>query len=161
MQPYPGSKQASSQRTATPTTVKTAAKLMYLGAAANAVGIIVALATTGSLRSAIHEAHPALTSSKVVAAERATVAIVIVIGVVAIGLWLWMAAANKAGRSWARVTSSVFFGLSTLVALGGLTRPEPVLSNVVIGIIWLVGLAATILLWRGESSAYYRSIQSA
>ena len=38
----------------------------------------------------------------------------IVLGLVAAALWLWMARANGHGRNWARILSTVLFGLATL-----------------------------------------------
>ena len=41
----------------------------------------------------------------------------IVLGLVAAALWLWMARANGHGRNWARILSTVLFGLATLEAI--------------------------------------------
>ena len=38
----------------------------------------------------------------------------VAIGLVVIALWLWMARANGQGRNWARIPSTVLFGLATL-----------------------------------------------
>jgi hypothetical protein len=38
----------------------------------------------------------------------------IVVGIVAVLIWLWIAWKNRAGRNWARVVATVFFGLSCL-----------------------------------------------
>ena len=43
---------------------------------------------------------------------------VIVSGLVAIALWLWMARATRQGRNWARILSTVLFGLATLELIG-------------------------------------------
>ena len=44
----------------------------------------------------------------------------VVVGLIGIALWIWMAQMNKRGRNWARITSTVFFALDTLGAIGGL-----------------------------------------
>ena len=70
-------------------------------------------------------------------------------------VWLWMAWKNKCGRTWARVLSTVLFGLcciATPLDLGTGAMASKVLSVV----IWLVALAATIQLWQRESGPFYR-----
>lgn len=84
-------------------------------------------------------------------------------------VWLWMAQMNKHGRSWARIWSTIFFGVQTLVFaalvvvvayLALLTATNVMTGNVpglvICGILyWIVGLAAIVLLWRRQSSEYY------
>lgn len=80
-------------------------------------------------------------------------------GLIIAGLWLWMAWKNREGRSWARVVSTVFFGIMCLIAivnLFGLPSPSAFIALAE----WAVGLAAIIFLWRGESSQYYRAVQT-
>jgi len=72
-----------------------------------------------------------------------------------------MARANGRGRNWARILSTVLFGLATLdlpAVLGapihfqvGVTEP-----GLVFVLTWLVGLAAVWLLWRPASSAFFQ-----
>ena len=50
----------------------------------------------------------------------AELVVLVVVGLIGIGLWLWMAQKNKAGKNWARITSTVFFAIDTLGAIGGL-----------------------------------------
>ena len=47
-------------------------------------------------------------------AEIAAVVTAVIGALIAIGLWLWMAWANRRGRNWARIVSAVFFGINTL-----------------------------------------------
>jgi hypothetical protein len=51
----------------------------------------------------------------------------------------------------------VFFGLSTMSLLASLIQPQPVLSRVLGIVQWLVGLAVIVLIWRRESSQFYRA----
>jgi hypothetical protein len=78
-------------------------------------------------------------------------------GLIAGGLWLWMAWANKHGRSWARILATVFFGVLTLYAAAGLVA-LPAAAKIVIIIEWAAGLAAVIFLWQRQSSDYYRAV---
>jgi hypothetical protein len=84
---------------------------------------------------------------------------------IATGLWLWMAWANKRGRSWARIMATVFFGVLTageLVALieflthsSGSTLVVRFLQVSLFLVYWLVSLSAVVLLWQPSSSDYY------
>jgi hypothetical protein len=81
------------------------------------------------------------------------------------GLWLWMARTNKRGRSWARITATVFFGLLTAGELAGLiwslmARHSFAFLNYTFvvsccSVYWLVALSAVVLLWQRSSSDYY------
>jgi hypothetical protein len=86
--------------------------------------------------------------------------VAIVFGLIGIGLWLWMARANKAGKNWARITATVFFGLDTLSVLAGLRQAEPAVSRVFSLLVWLAGLGAVVLLWQKISSAYFAASQT-
>ncbi len=156
-QPYPtgGAAEPEPQRPAPPTPVLQAVKLMYAGAIVSAISLIITLVTVGSLKTAIHNADPSLSASKLHSAEVAAVAVAVIFGLIGIGLWLWMAYANKAGKNWARITATVFFGLDTLSILTSFRQAEPVLSRVISILIWLIGLGAIVLLYQRESSAYF------
>jgi hypothetical protein len=124
--------------------------LMYVGAALEALGLTFSL-IIGSR--AYHSGSGVVGSA------------------VGVALWLWMASANRAGRKWARITSTVFFGIDCLFMLlvlavlrpllrlaadlGG-SVPTIVMVAVLAGLCsWVLSLATIVLLWRKESSAYY------
>jgi hypothetical protein len=130
-----------------------AVRLMYAGAVVSALSLILGLATIGSLRSNLHKAQPTLTPTQLHQMQTALVVGSVLIWVVSIGLWVWMALMNKAGRSWARIVATVLFGLNTLYLLffvirAGAGALVPILT-------WLIGLGALILLWRKDSSEYF------
>jgi hypothetical protein len=77
--------------------------------------------------------------------------------VLGIALWLWMAWANNQGKNWARILSTVLFGLATLDMVGVLTEPKTVYGLVFPVLTWLVGLGAVFLLWRPESTAFFKT----
>jgi hypothetical protein len=160
-QPYPtGGADPEPARPTPPPPVVNAVWLMYAGAAISAISLIITLVTVGSLRTAIHNADPTLTATKLHSAEVAAVVVAIVFGLIGIGLWLWMARANKAGKNWARITATVFFGLDTLSVLAGLRQAEPAVSRVFSLLVWLAGLGAVVLLWQKISSAYFAASQT-
>jgi hypothetical protein len=83
---------------------------------------------------------------------------IVVAGLIGAGLWIWMALMCKAGRSWARILSSVAFGIDTVYLIVGSAVPGGgSLTTRLYGIlIWVIGLAAIVLLWRPESTAFFR-----
>jgi hypothetical protein len=132
-----------------------AVRLMYAGAVVSALSLIVGLATVGSLRSSLHKSDPSLTTSQLHNLQTVVVVGSVFIGVISIGLWVWMALMNKAGKSWARVVSTVLFGLDTLFLLLGVARAGAAAGTLVSILTWLIGLGAVIFLWRKDSSAYF------
>ncbi|MGO8885283.1 MAG: hypothetical protein ACLPUO_15130 [Streptosporangiaceae bacterium] len=155
-QAYPGGAQMpEQQRPAPPQSVLTAVKLMYAGAAVSVLGLIISLATVGSVKSAIRSADPTYTSSQLHAAEVLIITVAVIEALVGVGLWLWMAWANKRGRNWARIVATVLFALNTLGLVLNLARPHTIIGTVYSTVLWLIGLSAIILLWRKESSPYF------
>ena len=88
----------------------------------------------------------------------------IVWSLIPIALWLWMARACGRGRNWARIVSTVLFGVATLDLTGAFGPPGmrvslalTVFGPAIIPVLyWLVGLAVVWLLWRPASRAYFR-----
>jgi hypothetical protein len=156
-QPYPagGGGNQMAERPPAPPSIRTAVKFMYAGAVLSAISLIVGLATIGSLKSAIKSADPSYTASQVHAAEVVGVTTVVIFGLIGIGLWIWMARANGAGKPWARVVASVLFGISTLELLLSGVRANSVFNLLFEGLVWLIGLGAIIFLYRKDSSEYF------
>jgi hypothetical protein len=155
-QPYPSAGQAPEPaRTEPPPSVVMAVRLMYVGAAVSAVSLVVGLATVGSLRTALHKSDPSLTPAQLHNLQTVVVVGSVAIGLISILLWVWMALMNKAGKSWARIVATVLFGLDTLFLLLGVARGGAAAGTLVSILIWLIGLGATILLWRKDSSRYF------
>jgi hypothetical protein len=159
-QPYPtsGGEQLS-QGPAAPKSVLDAVKVMYAGAGLSVVGIILVIATSSSIKNAFAKANASaskpLTASQLHSLENAYIVAAIVILAIGAALWFWMARANGAGRRWARITSSVFFGIYTIYILTVVTRSGFGVTLILAGLSWLVGLWAIVLLWRRESSEYF------
>jgi len=154
-QPYPSAGQAPEPaRPGPPPSMVMAVRLMYAGAVVSAVSLVVGLATVGSLRTALHKSQPTLTPTQLHDLQTVVVVGSIVIGLISIGLWVWMALMNKAGKSWARIVATVLFGLYTVFLLLGVARARAAASSLVSILIWLIGLGAVILLWRKDSTEY-------
>jgi hypothetical protein len=132
---------------------------MYAGAGLSFIELLVGLVTISSVKAAIIKAYPRYTASQVHSLEVASIGIGVLVGVVAIALWLWMARANAAGRNYARISGTVFFGLNTVFLLLSLARPHASLGLVFNVLVWLAGLGAVIMLWRSESRPYFSQSQ--
>jgi hypothetical protein len=159
-QPYPSSGQsAEPERPPAPAPVRTAVKLIYAGAAIWTVVLISALVLIIAGSKAGHatlNGHP-------LHGRSVPVTVAAVFGLVVIALWLWMARATGQGRNWARILSTVLFGLATLqlrgvfaVQLSHLGAGLIMLGVIVPVLGWLVGAAAVWLLWRPASSAFFK-----
>jgi hypothetical protein len=156
-QPYPSSgKSVEPQRPPAPASVLNAVKLMYAGAAISTISLIISLADISGTKSAIKKARPNLTATQINQLNTFIISLAIVSGVLGIALWLWMARANSQGRNWARILSTVLFGLATLDLIGVFSQPKTVYGLVFPVLTWLVGLGAVWLLWRKESSAFFK-----
>jgi hypothetical protein len=158
-QPYPSG--------SPPAPVLTAVRLMYAGAVASALCLIVSLAiAVGDIGAAARGRWLgySLTAARLGQLKPLIVMVVIAGGLVVIALWLWLARANGRGRNWARIASTVLAGLAGLQLAGGFGQPAPAVHAVsdvaVLGLLgavlaWLLGLAAVWLLWRPASSAFF------
>jgi hypothetical protein len=166
-QSYPSSGQlVEPLRPPAPAPVLTAVKLMYAGAAVSAVELIIGLALIiVDIKAAARGRFlgHSLTAPQM---RPLIITVWIVFSLVVIALWLWIARANGQGRNWARILSTVLFGLATLQ----LRHPQPQGSPAGFGATvlyyggtalfvaaWLIGAAAVWLLWRPASSAFFKS----
>jgi hypothetical protein len=156
-QPYPsGGQSVEPQRPPAPASVMNAVKLMYAGAAISTVSLIISLADIHGTKVAIEKARPNLTTTQINQLNTFIISLAIVSGVLGIALWLWMAWANNQGKNWARILSTVLFGLATLDMVGVFSQPKTVYGLIFPVLTWLVGLGAVFLLWRPESTAFFK-----
>ena len=70
-----------------------------------------------------------------------------------------IARACRNGKSWARVTGTVLFGLHTLGFLGVLANSHPGigLAKVLTTLSWLIACGAVVFLWQRPSSAFFQA----
>ena len=145
-------------------TVRAAVRLMYAGAAVSAAELVIGLAVIiVDIQVATHGQFlgqdPTTHKPLVITAWT-------VLCLAGTSLWLWMARANGQGRNWARIVSTVLFGLAAFELGGAFTRP---VSHAGFGVTvlyygsivlfvagWLVGGAAVWLLWRPASDAFFK-----
>jgi hypothetical protein len=141
-----------------PSSIATAVKLMWVGAALSIIGLVIGFLTTDTAREQIEEDNPNLTADEIDTAVAFGLAIAVVISLVAVGLWIWMAWANGQGKSWARIVASVFGGLGILFGLVGLLlNPVTALSLVLTVVNLVLAIVILVLLYRPDSSRFYEA----
>jgi len=159
-QPYPGGTQMPepATRPPVPQSIIRAVQLMYAGAAASLIGIIIALTTLSSIKSQIISKNPSLTTTQVNNAQHVAIGVLIASGLIGAALWLWMAQSSKAGKNWARIVSTVLFAIETInVVAGASAISSGGASRIYSIVIWLIGLGAIIFLWQRSSTEYFKA----
>ena len=141
--PWPSGSLAAS--VTPPSSIATAVKLMWAGAALEVMARVFGLATGAY----IGDAAPAQTPVAGVVAGAA----------INVCLWSWMAWTNGQGQSWARVVATILGGIGIIRALSGFFVIGA-FGGGVVGVVCsmiLVALAVTILvlLWTKESTDFY------
>jgi hypothetical protein len=156
----PAGEPAGAAEPAVPGTVRRAVWLMYAGAGTMTVFFITALATMSGFKNAVIAANKSaknpMTPSQINNYVNAYTLYVIVIGLISIGLWLWMARMNARGRNWARVTATILFCLWTINTVG-VAGTRVVESAVFPVLAWLIGAVAVFFLWRRDSGEFFGS----
>jgi uncharacterized membrane protein (DUF2068 family) len=159
--PPPGG--AAPPVTEQPGSIATAVKLMYAGAALSLLSVIASFFMLDSIKETIEEsmreADTNVSQSTIDAAYAVGLVSTVVVGILAVGLWLWMAWKNGQGRSWARIVATIFGGLNVLTTLVGFTQPGMTAVSAIISAVTMVlAVIILILLWRKESTSYYEAV---
>jgi hypothetical protein len=143
-----------------PTVLTVAVALMYLGAAFGAFSLVFAAAYEDELVETVAEDFPELSDQEIEQVKDRNQTNV-PSNLVAIGLWIWMAIMNSQGKSWARITGTVFAGLNVaLTALGlamlaalGVTLPPAFMALAIFGVV--LSVVIVILMFQRSASDYY------
>lgn len=171
--PYPAYPQYPGQsgmpaKPPVPKTVQHAFHLMLAGAVLAVIQTAVTLGTKSQIRDSIRTHNSTFTTTQIDNMTNAAMVGAVIGGLIGIGLWTWMAFANRAGKNWARITGTVFFGIESLLLIIGLaassagvtsTAKVSGLGTAVSVLVWLVGLATVILLWNKQSGPYFKPPQ--
>jgi hypothetical protein len=75
-------------------------------------------------------------------------------------LWLTMSWANGRGAGWARIMATVLFVIGAFLAYGSYTQAAPALTKAIEALSVAIGAATMYLLYRPESSDYYRKMKA-
>lgn len=137
--PNAGMTESPAVRGPVPPTVRLAVSLMFFCALINAVADLIEMFVLG--RSS--------------GGAGGGLALGGLIGVIGVALWIWMALANRSGHHWARVLSTVFFGLYaadvTVLILAAVSELQLYLQLIMA----LGGLVIVVLMWLPSSRAHY------
>ncbi|KUG55667.1 hypothetical protein AVL62_05030 [Serinicoccus chungangensis] len=155
---------------AKPQPVGLAEKLMYAGGALSLISGVLALATPeDQLRAAVESQLEASGQPVDPAVVDATVSgapiIGLISGIVVAAIWFLLGFFNGKGKSWARIVATILGVINVVTTLIGLLgtsmMPGSAAGGTINTILSLLGavLAAVIvfLLWRKESTAYFKS----
>lgn len=141
-----------------PRSLTQAVRLMYAGAGLTVLGTaadVIAVLTGGT--SALRAHHPHATSAQLHATQGALITSVVVSGLLETGIWIFMARANRAGLSWARIIASVLCAISTALLVITMLGSGAITLKMFAVASWVVGAGAIVLLWRPETTAYFRA----
>lgn len=151
---------------AVPGPVRKAVRFMLAGGAATAVvGVFLLIATIINKNALTDSSGKKLSNGEFTSGVVGTAVTYVILVVI----WVLMARMNRSGYNWARILASVFCFISTYDTyrlVSSLTGGETI---TVIGIvyivgtlaIWVLGVLSIAMIWRSESSAYFRARSAA
>ena len=155
-QPYPTeAKLPEPQRPPAPPSVRSAVKVMYVGAATSLLGIVIDIVTGGRHQDRDREALPAPVGQPDQLKSARAGGGVHRRGRDRRGRVDRLGPGLPAGDNWGRITGTVLFALSTVDTIGGLAAPVAGTVKVWALVVWLVALTAIVFLWRRSSTAYF------
>lgn len=147
---------------AVPAPVRKSVRFMLAGGAATTVLGLFWLIVAFADKNAIIDANGQKVSNGQFAGGAVQVFLVQYLAPVVI--WVLMARFNRSGQSWARIVASMLCAIDTYLTFGIINSLRAgqalTVANVVVLVLWLAswiaGVIAIALLWRGESSGYFR-----
>ncbi|MET9020796.1 hypothetical protein ABZV93_12485 [Actinopolymorpha sp. NPDC004070] len=143
---------ASARPTERPRVVQIAVYLMYVGAALSAVSAIAVFGSRDRLandaRDMLRGQKQPLTPEKIDATVNTSLTLFVVLGAVAVALWILMAVMNGKGKSWARTAATVLAVANVFnTVLTGLS---------IVGLALLAtGTVAAVLLWLPAARPWF------
>lgn len=147
-----------------PKSIALAVKLMFVGAALAALGVVIGLVTTGSdstrdsIRDTLRDNNVDASESAIDSAVTIGMISTVVVGVIGVVLWLLMAKFNGDGKKWARIVATVLGALSVLSTLLSFTQPATGALTIVLNLVsLLLAIGILVLLWKPESTRYYQA----
>ncbi len=130
-------------------------KLIYLAALAELAAVITIVATSTAVLDYVHRTAPSASHFAALSLTKDEIA-----APIAVVLLLWLAWAVGRRHDWARAVFFIFFGLATVSIIVALAESAAVVApaDFAAGVLaWLLQLAAVVLIFTPQSTAYYRS----
>lgn len=142
-----------------PSTVRLAVLLMFVGALAALVGVVVTLTNIDHIRELFENTVPKMDPDKVDNATTFAVIEQVVLNVLRATVWVLLALFVRQGRQWARIVSTLVAVLGVALTLRGVGGTEEIGAMIAgwgqIG----CGVVAVILIWLPPSMAWFRPRQ--
>jgi hypothetical protein len=139
-----------------PRPVRNAVRLMCAGAVLTLADVVTVLVTLGGVRSAaLHD----LAARQWPTVMLTQVGFWLASAPIGAGVWLWLAWANGRGYHWARPAFVAFFCVLTTAVFFGLGEdalPYTLADLIATTVLWLVGVAAALLIFSETASPYYQ-----
>lgn len=146
---------ASGPKPPAPPSILLTAKLMLGGAALSIILGIINIATIGTVKTYLR--NHGKSESTVNSDARQIVTTAIISMILGTALWIWMSYSVRAGKMWARVLATIFFAISTISLLFSFGSHGSALGLVIGLLVWAYGLYIIVLLYKAESSQYFRA----
>jgi len=149
-----------------PGPVRRAVRFMLAGGALTGiVGIFLVIATIADKNALTNSSGKKLSSAEFTSNVVGTLVTYLVLVVI----WVLMARMNRAGHNWARIIASVLCAISTYDAYNLVNSLTGGVTITIAGIVyivftlatWVVGVISIAMLWRTESSVYFRERSAA
>jgi hypothetical protein len=134
-----------------PPPVVTAVRLMFARVAISIASVVVLITTRGTFRRKYLDDHPDASASTVNAALTSG----IVIGIVILVFYLFLALQVRRGANWARVTTWVIAGLGIIGALVSFGQPDTPTTRILGGVSGLLDVAVVVLLALRDSNRFF------
>jgi hypothetical protein len=139
-----------------PRPVVLAVRLMYAGAAATAIGVLISvIAVITGGEGALRADHPHATVAQLHATQNALITTAVVSGLLEVGAWIFMARANRGGLKWGRIVASVLFALATANLILRVVNGGGAANLIYTALTWLIGAGAVYFLWQRRASAWF------
>lgn len=142
-----------------PSTVRIAVLLMFVGALAALVGIVVTLTNADHIRQLFEDTVPKMTPDKIDNATTFAIVQQIVLNVLRAAVWVVLALFVRQGRQWARIVSTLVAVLGVVLILRGIGGTDEV-GAMIAG--WgqvVCGVVAVVLIWLPPSMPWFRPRQ--
>jgi hypothetical protein len=141
---------------AVPPAVRDAAWVMYAGAVASAIHVVVVLVTTGATKTALEHKHPHLSAGALSTLTSITVIATAALALIGAVLFISLARACRRGKNSARITAAVLAALGVLIAIYDVSAGRSTLNLILSFVVAAIGLASVTLLWLPSSGVYFR-----
>ena len=139
-----------------PSTIRRAAMLMVVRAVLGVIGLVLSVATIGSLRTQIRNSQSTLSASTVNALVNTSIVVTVVLGIAFAVLYVLLSRKLLQRRNWARIVTIVLSSLGVLTLLGSLVQRQTTLGRATSVVVGLCDLAILVFVLMKPSREYFQ-----